>query len=88
MEPLFLPVLHSFENENVFTGSFGPLRFRVTPHITMLNPKEVNFPASSMTCEYWHGENCYELSTIEETKEFPLSDEAREDMRAWLMAHV
>ena len=29
MEPLFLPVLHSFENNNIFTGSYGALRFRV-----------------------------------------------------------
>ena len=48
MEPLFLPVLHSFENNNIFTGSFGALRFRVTPSIVMLNQKEVNFDESSM----------------------------------------
>ena len=40
MEELFLPVLHSFENNNVFTGSYGALRFKVTPAITMKNPKE------------------------------------------------
>ncbi|MFR5761487.1 MAG: hypothetical protein ACLUFI_07730 [Oscillospiraceae bacterium] len=39
MEPLFLPVLHSFENNNIFTGSFGALRFRVTPSIVMLEPE-------------------------------------------------
>ena len=33
MEELFLPVLHSFENNNVFTGSYGALRFKVTPAI-------------------------------------------------------
>ena len=65
MEPLFLPVLHSFENNNIFTGSFGALRFRVTPSIVMLNQKEVNFDESSMKCECWHGEYCYEKSQIE-----------------------
>ena len=40
MEPLFLPVLHSFENNNIFTGSYGRLRFRVTPNIVMLTQKE------------------------------------------------
>ena len=48
MEPLFLPVLHSFENNNIFTGSYGKLRFRVTPNIVMLTQKEVNFDESSM----------------------------------------
>ena len=41
MEPLFLPVLHSFENNNIFTGSYGKLRFRVTPNIVMLTQKEI-----------------------------------------------
>ena len=50
MEELFLPVLHSFENNNVFTGSYGALRFKVTPAITMKNPKEVDMEASSMLC--------------------------------------
>ena len=35
MEPLFLPVLHSFENNNIFTGSYGKLRFRVTPRVML-----------------------------------------------------
>ena len=41
-EDLFLPVLHSFENNNVFTGSYGMLRFKVTPQITMKTPKELS----------------------------------------------
>ena len=55
MEELFLPVLHSFENNNVFTGSYGMLRFKVTPQITMKTPKEVDMEQSSMRCEFWHG---------------------------------
>ena len=88
MEPLFLPVLHSFENNNIFTGSFGALRFRVTPSIVMLNQKEVNFDESSMKCECWHGEDCYEKSQMEDEKVFPLSEPARQEMYDWLMAHV
>ena len=88
MEPLFLPVLHSFENNNIFTGSFGALRFRVTPSIVMLNQKEVNFDESSMKCECWHGEYCYEKSQMEDEKVFPLSEPARQEMYDWLMAHV
>ena len=65
MEELFLPVLHSFENGNVFTGSLGLLRFKITPQITMKTPKEVDFEASSIRAEYWHGLCCYEKSQIE-----------------------
>ena len=79
MDPLFLPVLHSFENNNIFTGSFGALRFRVTPSIVMLNQKEVNFDESSMKCECWHGEYCYEKSQMEDEKVFPLSEPARQE---------
>ena len=88
MEELFLPVLHSFENNNVFTGSYGPLRFKVTPAITMKNPKEVDMEASSMTVELWHGPYCYEKSEMETSQTFPLSEEGRENMRKFLLAHV
>ncbi len=87
-EPLFLPVLHSFENNNIFSGSFGRMRFRVTPDITMKTPKEVDNDQSSMKAEVWHGEYCYEKSEIEDTRVFPLSPEGLEQMRAWLTEHV
>ena len=88
MEELFLPVLHSFENNNVFTGSYGPLRFKVTPAFTMKNPKEVDMEASSMTVELWHGPYCYEKSEMETQETFPLSEEGRENMRRFLLEHV
>lgn len=88
MESLFLPVLHSFENNNIFTGSFGALRFRVEPQITMKTPKEVDMEASSMKCEYWHGPFCYEKSEIEGEQVFPLSEQGKADMRAWLELHI
>ncbi len=78
MEELFLPVLHSFENNNVFTGSYGALRFKVTPAITMKNPKEVDMEASSMLCELWHGPFCYEKSEMEAQETFPLSEKGKE----------
>ena len=88
MEELFLPVLHSFENNNVFTGSYGALRFKVTPAITMKNPKEVDMEASSMLCELWHGPFCYEKSEMEAQETFPLSEEGKENMRQFLLSHV
>ncbi|MBQ3071692.1 MAG: hypothetical protein IJD20_00175 [Oscillospiraceae bacterium] len=85
MEGLFLPTLHTFENDNVFTGSFGELRFKVTPQIVNLTPKEVDFEKSSMKAEYWHGPFCYEKSEIEGEREFPLTEEGKAAMLAFLM---
>ena len=88
MEDLFIPTLHTFENNNIFTGSWGMLRFKITPAITMKTPKEVDMEASSMKAEYWHGLFCYEKSEIEAEQVFPLSEEGRMDMYNWLKAHA
>ena len=88
MEDLFIPTLHTFENNNIFTGSWGQLRFKVTPAITMKTPKEVDMVASSMKAEFWHGLFCYEKSEIEGERIFPLSPEGREEMIAWLKEHA
>ena len=88
MEDLFIPTLQTFENNNIFTGSWGMLRFKITPAITMKTPKEVDMEASSMRAELWHGLFCYEKSEIEAEREFPLSIEGREDMIAWLKEHA
>ena len=88
MEDLFIPTLHTFENNNVFTGSWGLLRFKITPAITMKTPKEVDMEASSMKAEYWHGLLCYEKSEIEAERVFPLSDAGREDLYNWLKDHA
>ena len=84
MNEIFLPTLHTFENDNVFTGSYGPLRFRAKPNIVKKNPKEVDMEQSSITVEYWHGLFCYEKSTMEAEQTFPMSMEGLEAMRAWL----
>lgn len=88
MQELFLPVLHSFENNNVFTGSYGELRFKITPSITMATPKEVDFEQSSMQAEVWYGQFCYEKSTVEDLAVFPLSIEGRQQMYDWLIGHA
>ena len=84
-EKLFLPVLHSFENGNIYTGSLGLLRFRIVPNVTMKNSKEVDNDQSSIDAEYWHGEYCYEKSEIEGKQTFPMSEQGREAMREWLL---
>ena len=88
MQDLFLPTLHTFENNNVFTGSWGNLRFKITPSIVMLTPKEVNMEASSMKAEYWHGLFCYEKSEILGEEIFPLSEEGKHAMYLWLKEHA
>lgn len=84
MAEIFIPTLHTFENDNIFTGSCGLLRFRIQPTVVKATPKEVDMEASSIRCEYWHGELCYELSEMEAERVFPMSEEGRAEMKAWL----
>ena len=85
---IYLPVLHSFENNNVFTGSSGPMRYKVTPSVVMRNAKEVNNEESAMKAEYWHGPLCYEYSDIEGEKTFIMTEQGLEQMRAWLTEQI
>ena len=84
MSALYLPVFHHFENGNVYTGSSGPFRFKITPSVVMATQKEVDHAASSIKAEYWHGILSYEFSEIEGEKVFPMSQEGRAKMLAWL----
>ena len=86
MEELFIPTLHTFAMKNLFTGSYGMLRFRIKPDIVMATPKEVDFDQSSMFVEYWHGLYCYEKSEMEGSETFPLSEEGRQAMLQWLQS--
>ncbi len=86
MEDIFLPVLHSFENGNIFTGSSGLLRFKATPVLTMLDGRNVDVPNSSIRVEYWHGLFCYEKSQMEGERTFPLSTEGIDEIRQWLQS--
>lgn len=88
MGEIFLPTLHTFAMNNIFTGSSGAFRFRVKPNVVMANPKEVDFDASSMFAECWHGPYCYEKSEMEDSETFPMSEEGWEKMRTWLENHI
>ena len=88
MKEVFIPVLHYFAMNNIFTGSCGAFRFRAEPTVVMATPKEVNFQESSITAEYWHGPFCYEKSTMEGRQVFPMSEEGKAAMKAWLEAHI
>lgn len=88
MKEVFLPTLHWFAMKNPFTGSCGEFRFRAVPKVEMATPKEVDFEASSIEAEYWHGPFCYEKSEMEGKETFPLSEEGRQAMKDWLEAHI
>ena len=88
MAELFIPTLHTFAMNNIFTGSCGAFRFRVVPQVVKKTPKEVDMDASSIRVEYWHGPFCYEKSQMEGESTFPMSEEGRLAMKAWLEERV
>lgn len=84
MPEIFIPTLHTFAMNNIFTGSCGLFRFRIAPSVVMLNQKEVDMEASSMLVELWRGPLCYEKSQVEESRTFPMSEAGRLEMKTWL----
>ena len=88
MKEVFLPTLHWFAMNNLFTGSCGEFRFRAAPNVIMATSKEVDFEASSIHCEFWHGPFCYEKSEMEAERTFSMSEEGRTQMKNWLEANI
>ena len=88
MADIFLPTLHTFAMKNSFTGSCGALRFKIVPKVEMLTPKEVDMEKSSIFAEFWHGPLCYEKSQMEGEKTFPMSEEGRAALKAWLEGNI
>ena len=88
MAEIFIPTLHTFAMNNLFTGSCGMFRFRAEPKVVMATAKEVDFEQSSIHVEYWHGLFCYEKSQMEGEETFPMTEEGRLAMKAWLESKV
>ncbi len=89
MDKLYLPTLHSFAMNNIFTGSCGPFRFRAEPRVVKApGSKEVDFAASCIHCEFWHGPFCYEKSQMEGAQDFPMTQEGVDAMKAWLEDNI
>ena len=88
MAELFLPTLHTVAMKNIFTGSMGPFRFRAKPNVIMATAKEVDFTQSTIDVEYWHGPFCYEKSVMEGKETFPMTEEGRSEMLAWLESKI
>ena len=88
MPDVFIPTLHTFAMGNLFTGSYQELRFRIKPNVVMKTKKEVDMEASSIYAQFWHGAFCYEKSTMEGEETFPMTEEGRQALKAWLEANV
>lgn len=88
MAELFIPTLHTFAMNNIFTGSLGAFRFRAKPNVVMATAKEVDFEQSTILVEYWHGPFCYEKSEIEGSSSFPMSQAGRQAMIDWLTTKI
>jgi len=88
MAEVYLPTLHWFAMSNLFTGSSGMLRFREKTSVVITTANEVDFEASSITVEFWHGLYCYEKSEMEGKADFPMSDEGLADMKCWLEENI
>ena len=88
MADIYLPTLHTFAMKNSFTGSCGALRFKIVPKVEMLTPKEVDMENSTIFAELWHGQLCYEKSEMEQEATFPMSEEGRLALKAWLEENI
>ena len=88
MAEIFIPTLHTFAMNKFFTGSCGMFRFRAAPKVVMATAKEVDFAQSTIHVEYWHGLFCYEKSQMEGEETFPMTEEGRAAMIAWLESKI
>ena len=90
MNEIYIPTLHTFAMNNPFTGSCGAFRFKIVPNVmkSETNPKEVDMAQSSIFAQFWHGKFCYEKSEMEGEQTFPMSEEGRLAMKAWLESQV
>ena len=88
MAEIFIPTRHTFAMNNIFTGSCGMFRFRAAPKVVMATAKEVDFAQSTIHVEYWHGLFCYEKSQMEGEETFPMTEEGRAAMIAWLESKI
>lgn len=71
---LYIPNYMSFHNENVFLGSFQGVRFKLSPDVE----------GETIRAEYWYGPLCYEKSSMDGEKTFPLSQEGIDEMTEWI----
>lgn len=78
----YLPNLHTFQNENVFYGSFQGLRFRVQS--TKRKPEGAEEEQWGMAVLSWYGEFCLEESEVVAEDWFPMTEEGYQQVLDWL----
>ena len=71
---LWLPTLSHFQNDNGWSGSSGVLCYEIE------KPKE-----ETMTVVLWYGPFCRQYAEEMERRQFPVTEDGIEAMRAWLM---
>lgn len=79
MDELYLPTLSHWQHGNGWTGGLGPARFRVTVS---------GGDSPEMLVEAWTGPNCRELSRVERTAAFPVTEDGLAQMRSWLETNL
>lgn len=81
-ERFYLPNLHTFQNENVFYGSFGDLRFRVRSE--KRTPEDGGEEQWGMATLSWLGEYCLEESEVLAEAWFPMTEAGYQQVLDWL----
>lgn len=71
---LWLPTLSHFQNDNGWSGSSGVLCYEIE------KPKE-----ETMTVVLWYGPFCRQYAEEMERRQYPVTEDGIEAMRAWLM---
>ena len=71
MAQLFLPTLHTFAMNNIFTGSSGLFRFRVQPHVVMAPRKRWIFKTATCLLSTGTAFSAMRKAIWREAKPFP-----------------
>lgn len=82
LEGFYLPNLHTFQNENVFYGSFGELRFRVRSEKRAV--EDGGEEQWGMAVLSWRGEYCLEESEVLAEDWFPMTEAGYQQVLDWL----
>ena len=72
-KPVYLPTLSHWEYGNPWSGDRGEARYLIKSD------------GSVMSAELWRGPSSREFAQPLYTREFPVSQEGIEDLRAWIL---
>lgn len=78
---IFIPNLYAFLNNNAYFGSKGDLRFRIRGVLAGAEGEE---QTPVLEAWIWYGKNSLENSNVDAQRDFPLTEEGRTELLAWL----